>query len=129
MNKVDASRDSWFRDDTNGLKPFWYECSQLTTPIKANRKSEANGNKVGLVEQSETFDEAPQGLSAMVAKIQMGDISSDKNVLEESDNNNDTEVESESGGSDSDSSDSSDRFLLKINCSNGLCIFDEYIKQ
>ena len=58
----------------------------------------------------------------------MDDISSDEEVLEGSDDNNDTDFASESESSDSDSSASSDRFLLKINRSNGLYIFDEYIK-
>ena len=61
----------------------------------------------------------------MVAKIQMIDILSDEELLEESDDKNDTDFASEKNSSDSDSL---DRFLLKINRSNGLYIFGEYIK-
>ena len=61
----------------------------------------------------------------MVAKIQMIDILSDEKLLEESDDKNDTDFASEKNSSDSDSL---DRFLLKINRSNGLYIFGEYIK-
>ena len=69
MTKVDPSRDGWLRDETNGLKPFWYECSQLPTPMKEKRKSQAKGKEVDLVEQNKATDERPQGLSAVVAKI------------------------------------------------------------
>ena len=92
--------------------------------MKEKRKSQAKGKEIDLVEQTEVIDERPQGLSAMVAKIQM-DISSDEEVLEGSDDNNDNDFVNESESSDSDSSDSSGRFLLKMNRSNGLCVFDE----
>ena len=49
-------------------------------------------------------------------------ILSDEELLEESDDNNDTDFASEKNSSDSDNS---DRFLLKINRSNGLYIFGE----
>ena len=55
----------------------------------------------------------------------MIDILSDEELLEESDDKNDTDFASEKNSSDSDSL---DRFLLKINRSNGLYIFGEYIK-
>ena len=58
-------------------------------------------------------------------KIQMDDISSDQEVLKGSDDNNDNDFANESESSDPDSSDSSSRVLLKINRSNGLCVFDE----
>ena len=92
---------------------------------KKKKKSQAKGKEIDLVEQREVIDERPQGLSAMVAKIQMDDISSDEEVLERSDDNNDNDFANESESSDPDSSDSSSRFLLKINRSNGLCVFDE----
>ena len=119
MKKVDLSRDGWFRDETDGLK------LQGHSDMKEKRKSQAKGKEIDLVEQREAIDERPQGLSAMVAKIQMDDISSDEEVLERSDDNNDNDFANESESSDPDSSDSSSRFLLKINRSNGLCVFDE----
>ena len=118
MKKVDLNRDGWFRDETNGLKLQGY------SDMKEKRKSQAKGKEIDLVEQREAIDERPQGLSAMVAKIQM-DISSDEEVLEGSDDNNDNDFVNESESSDPDSSDSSGRFLLKMNLSNGLCVFDE----
>ena len=93
--------------------------------MKEKRKSQAKGKEIDLVEQREAIDERPQGLSAMVAKIQMDDISSDEEVLEGSEDNNDNDFANESESSDPDSSDSSGRFLLKINRSNDLCVFDE----
>ena len=125
---VDPSRDGCLRDETNGLKPFWYECSQLPTPKKEKRKLQAKGEEVDLVEQSKALDERPQGLSAVIVKIQIDNISSDVELVEGSDDSNDTDFASESESSGSDTSDTSDRFLLKINRSSGLCIFDEYIK-
>ena len=53
------------------------------------------GKEIDLVKQSKTIDESPQRLNAVVAKIQMDDISSDEEELEESDNN-DTDFASES---------------------------------
>ena len=96
MTKVDPSRDGWLRDETNGLKPFWYECSQLPTSMKGKRKSQAKGKEVDLVEHGKAIDERPQRLSAVVAKIQMDDISSDEEVLERSDNNHDSDCANES---------------------------------
>ena len=128
MKKLDPSRDGWCKDETNGLRRFWYECSQLPTPMKEKRKSQAKRKEVDLVEQSKAIDERPQGLSAMVAKIQMDDISPDEELLEGSDDNNDIYFASEGESSGSDSSENSDRFLLKINRLSGFCIFDEYIK-
>ena len=113
--KEDPCRAGWLRDETNGLKPLWYECRQLPTSMKEKRKSQAKGKEVDLVKQSTATYERPQRLSAVVAKIQMNDISPDEEELEESDNNG-TDFASES-----------DNFLLKTNCSNGLYIFDEYI--
>ena len=93
--KVDPCRAGWLRDETNGLKPFWYECRQLPSSMKEKRKSQAKGKEVDLVKQSTATDERPQRLSAVVAKIQMNDISPDEEELEESDNN-DTDFASES---------------------------------
>ena len=101
ITKVDPCRGGWLRDETKGLKPFWYECSQLPTSMKGKRKSQAKGKEVDLVKQSKTIDERPQRLSAVVAKIQMDDISSDEEELEESDDN-DTDFASESDSSGSD---------------------------
>ena len=81
--------------------------------------------KINKSQNRKAIDERLLRLSAVVAKIQMDDISSDEEVLEGSDNNNDTDCANES---DSSNSDSSDRFILKINRFNGLYIFDEYIK-
>ena len=92
--KVDPCRAGWLRDETNGLKPFWYECRQLQTFMKVKRKSQAKGKEVDLVKQSKAIDERPQQLCAVVAKIHMDDISLDKEELEESDNN-DTDFASE----------------------------------
>ena len=101
ITKVDPSRADWLRDETNGLKPFWSECSQLPTSMKGKRKSQAKGKEVDLVKQSKAIDERPQRLSAVVARIQMDHISSDEEELEESDNN-DTDFAIESDSSDSD---------------------------
>ena len=60
--KVDPCRAGWLRDETNGLKPFWYECSRLPASIKGKRKSQAKGKEVDLVKQSKTIDEIPQQL-------------------------------------------------------------------
>ena len=68
--------------------------------MKEKRKSQAKGKEVDLVKQSKAIDERPQRLSTVVAKIQMDDISSDEEELEESDNN-DSEFASESDSSDS----------------------------
>ena len=95
MKKLDPSRDGWCKDETNGLRRFWYECSQLPTPMKEKRKSQAKRKEVDLAEQSKAIDERPQGLSAMVAKIQMDDISPDEELLERSDDNNDIDFASE----------------------------------
>ena len=63
------------------------------------KKSQAKGKEVDLVKQSKAINENPQQLSAIVANIQMCDISSDEE--EESDNNG-TEFARESDSSDSD---------------------------
>ena len=55
--KVDPCRAGWLRDETNGLKPFWYECRQLQTFMKVKRKSQAKGKEVDLVKQSKAIDE------------------------------------------------------------------------
>ena len=99
MIKVDPTA-RWLRDKTNGLKPFWYECSQLPTSMKG-KKPKAKRKDVDLVEQSKVIDERPQELGALVAKIQMDGISSDGEILEESDDNNDTDFASKSDSSDS----------------------------
>ena len=94
-------RADWLREETNELKPFWYECSQLPTSMKGKRKSQAKGKEVDLVKQSKAIDERPQQLSAVAAKIQMDHIPWDKEELEESDNNDDDFAsESDSLGSD-----------------------------
>ena len=67
--------------------------------MKEKRKSQTKGKEVDLVKQSKTINERPQQLSAIVANIQMCDISSDEE--EESDNNG-TEFARESDSSDSD---------------------------
>ena len=69
--------------------------------MKEKRKSQAKGKEVDLVKQSKAIDERPQRLSAVVAKVQMDDISSNEEELEESDNN-DTDFPSESDSSDPD---------------------------
>ena len=115
ITKVDSCRTGWLRDETNQLKPFQYKCRQLPTSMKGKRKSQTKRKEVDLVKQSKAIDERSEQLSAVVAKIQMEDILSDEEELEESDNN-DTDFASES-----------DSFLLKTSCSNGLYIFDEYI--
>ena len=97
--KVDPCRAGWLRDETNGLKLFQYECSQLPTSMKGKRKSQAKRKEVDLVEQSKEIDERPQRLNVVVAKIRMNDISSDEKELEESDDN-DTHLASESDDSD-----------------------------
>ena len=63
--------------------------------MKEKRKSQAKRKEVDLAEQSKAIDERPQGLSAMVAKIQMDDISPDEELLERSDDNNDIDFASE----------------------------------
>ena len=85
ITKVDPCRARWLRDETNGSKPFWYECSQLPTSMKGNRKSQAKGKEVDFVKQSKTIVERPQRLSSVVAKVQTDDISSDEEELEKSD--------------------------------------------
>ena len=67
--------------------------------MKEKRKSQTKGKEVDLVKQNKTINERPQQLSAIVANIQMYDISSDEE--EESDNNG-TEFARESDSSDSD---------------------------
>ena len=62
MTKVGPCRAGWLRDETNGLKPFWYECRQLPTSMKGKRKSQGKGKEVDLVKQSKEIDERPQGL-------------------------------------------------------------------
>ena len=59
MKKVDPSIAGWLRDETNRLKPFCYECSQLPTSIKGKRKSQAKEKEVDLVQQSKVIDERP----------------------------------------------------------------------
>ena len=61
------------RDETNGLKLFWYKCPQVTSLMKEKRKSQAKGKEIDLVEQSKATDEGdwPQRLIAVIAKIQM----------------------------------------------------------
>ena len=54
------------------------------------KKSQAKQKEVDLVEQSKTIDERSQRLSALVAKIQMDDISSEEEELEKSDNSDTT---------------------------------------
>ena len=65
------------------------------------KKSQAKQEEVDLVEQSKAIDERPQRLSALVAKIQMDDISSEEEELEKSDNS-DTTFASKSVNSDSE---------------------------
>ena len=43
ITEVDPCRAGWLRDVTNGLKSFWYECSQLPTSMKGKRKSQVKG--------------------------------------------------------------------------------------
>ena len=47
------------------------------------KKIQAKGREVDLVEQSKKIDKRPQRLSAVPVKIQMDDISSDVEDLEE----------------------------------------------
>ena len=47
-------------------------------PKKGKRKSQVKGKEVDLVKQRKKIDERPQRLSAVVAKFQMDDISSDE---------------------------------------------------
>ena len=47
------------------------------------KKIQAKGREVDLVEQSKKIDKRPQRLSAVSVKIQMDDISSDVEDLEE----------------------------------------------
>ena len=67
--KVDPCRAGWLRDETNGLKPFWYESRQLQTFMKVKWKSQAKRKKVDLVKQNKAIDEKPQQLCAVVAKF------------------------------------------------------------
>ena len=46
--------------------------------MKEKRKSQVKGKEVDLIKQSKVVDERPQRLSAVVAKIQMDDISLDE---------------------------------------------------
>ena len=55
--KVDPCRAGWLRDETNGLKLFWYECRQLSTLLKGKRKLQANGKEISLAEQNKAIDE------------------------------------------------------------------------
>ena len=57
ITKVDPCRAGWLRDETNGLKLFWYECRQLSTLLKGKRKLQANGKEISLVEQNKAIDE------------------------------------------------------------------------
>ena len=68
--------------------------------MKEKTKSQANKKEVDLVEQSKAIEEKPQQLSVVVKQIQMEDISSDEEELEESDNN-ETDFASDSYSSDS----------------------------
>ena len=103
IKKVDTCRAGWLRDKTNWLKPFWYEWSQLPTSVKGKEKKIASkGIEVDLTLQSKAIDERPQQLSAMVAKVQMDDISPDEEELEESDDGIDMDFPSEIDCSDSD---------------------------
>ena len=69
MKKVDSSIVDWLRVETNRLKSFCYECSQLPTFMKGKRKSQEKEKEVDLVEQNKVIDERPQRFSAVVAKI------------------------------------------------------------
>ena len=68
--------------------------------MKGRRKIIGKG-KIDLVEQSKAIDERPQRLKAVVKKIQVDDISSDKKELQDS-GNNDTNFTSEKDSLDSD---------------------------
>ena len=57
ITKVDPCRAGWLRDETNGLKLFWYECRQLSTLLKGKKKLQANGKEISLAEQSKAIDE------------------------------------------------------------------------
>ena len=57
ITKVDPCRAGWLRDETNGLKLFWYECRQLSTLLKGKRKLQANGKEISLAEQNKAIDE------------------------------------------------------------------------
>ena len=74
ITKVEPCRAGWLRNETNGLKLFWYECRQLPTSVKGKTKSQTKGKEVDLVKQSKAIDERTQRLSAVVAKIQMDNI-------------------------------------------------------
>ena len=104
IKKVEPSRTAWLRDETIKTILVWiwmYECSQPPSSMKWKRKSQAKGREVDLIEQSKAIDERTRQLNAVVAKIQMDDISSDEEELEESDDN-ETKFASESDGSDFD---------------------------
>ena len=70
ITKVDPCRARWLRDETNGLKPFWYECSRLPASIKGKRKSQAKGKKQIYLDKARRSME----LSAVVAKTKLCDI-------------------------------------------------------
>ena len=74
ITKVSPCRAGLLRDETNGLRPSWYECSQLQTSLKEKRKSQVKVKEVDLGKQSKAIDERHQHLCAVVAKIQMDDI-------------------------------------------------------
>ena len=42
---IDPSRAGWLRDETNWLKPFWYECIQLPTSMKGKEKITSKGKR------------------------------------------------------------------------------------
>ena len=69
--------------------------------MKKKITGKGNRREVELIEQSKAIDERTRQLNAVVAKIQMDDISSDEEELEESDYN-ETELASESDSSDFD---------------------------
>ena len=82
-----------------------------TNLLKGKRKPQAKGREVDIVEQSKAIDERPQGLSDVVAKIQMDDIPSDEEELDESDDN-DTDFASESDRSGSDFNHSRKKWIV-----------------
>ena len=69
--------------------------------MKRKSISQTKGKEADLVEQRNVVDERPQRLGAVVAKIQMDDISSDEQELEDSDHCNDNDFASKSQSSDS----------------------------
>ena len=72
---------------------------QLPSKEKGNHRQREK--KQIQLNKEKAIDERPQRLSAVVAKIQMDDISSGAEELEENDNN-DTDFSSESDSSDPD---------------------------